>query len=183
MPDNISDRELVKAFREGDKEAFGDLVRKYQKQIYHFAFGIMTNHHLAEDVSQEAFIRFWKSLRSGAFDTTQLVYPYLRTICLNLSRDYLSERKHNMKPIDGIDVAVKSDCGEKIDVDKEQVRQAIESLVPEYRMVLTLRVIEGLSYEAISKAVNCPVGTVMSRLFRARTELRSKLNIKEQNAK
>lgn len=108
MPDCHSDSELIAAFNQGDKNAFNGVIQKYQKQIYNLAFGITINHYAAEEVSQETFIRFWKSLGSGSFDSRQEVYPYLRTICANLCRDYFSRQKRRkMERINELDIADK----------------------------------------------------------------------------
>lgn len=175
MPDCHPDTELVIAFRQGDKNAFSGFIEKYQKRVYHLARGITANHHIAEEVSQETFIRFWKSLRAGRFDQAQEVYPYLRTICINLCRDYFGAQKRKMEHLNEIELAAEPDCPSRAGEDVPQVMQAIESLSAEQREILTLRVVEGLSYEEISRHINCPVGTVMSRLFRARMELKAKL--------
>ncbi|MFH1226913.1 MAG: sigma-70 family RNA polymerase sigma factor [Planctomycetota bacterium] len=177
MANTLSEPELVGACRRGDQSAFTELVRLYQVRIYQLAFGMTTNHYAAEEVSQETFIRFWKSLGSGGFDSRQEVYPYLRTICANLCRDYFSQQKsRKTERINGLEIAdKKAQADGPAGMLKQNVLDAVESLAGEYREVLMLRIVEGLSYEEISRIADCPIGTVMSRLFRARTELKDKL--------
>ncbi|MEK7448679.1 MAG: RNA polymerase sigma factor [Planctomycetota bacterium] len=183
MPDNRPDPELTGSVKQGNRNAFGDLVSRYQKPVYYFALGITANHHSAEEISHETWIKFWKSIGSGAFDQTQPVYPYLRTICLNLARDYLNDEKHRRQLTKNmVEMGGNFDCNGGSHNDKiinaetgEKITRAIESLEPQQRLVMTLKVIEGCSYQEISEQLNCPVGTVMSRLFRARMELRGKI--------
>lgn len=180
MAEIQSDIESIKEFRNGNQNAFIGLVSKYQQQVYRIAFGIIFNHHLAEDISQETFVKLWKSLKSGYFDENRPIYPWVRTVCLNLSRDFYKKKKRQAQiEKESLETNSKDDCngGNSMNTtDKtEKIRQAIESLDPERREVLILRIIEGLSYKEISRQLNCSIGTVMSRLFRARLELKNLL--------
>ena len=176
MSDGFSEVEVIREIRSGNNDAFSWLVQKYQKRVYYLAYGIICNHHLAEDISQETFVRLWRSLKSGRFDENRAVYPWVRTICVNLTRDFLKDRKRQMKIMNEMTLK-DNDCTHESEMplNMEKVIRAIESLQPDKREVLTLRVIEGLSYQEISEHLNCSVGTVMSRLFRARSELKTKL--------
>jgi RNA polymerase sigma-70 factor (ECF subfamily) len=181
MVESFQDIELIKSFKQGNQNAFSELVMRYQKPIYYFALGVVSNHHMAEEISQEAFIKLWRSLQSGGFDETRPVYPWLRTVSLNLAKDYITDAKRRMQATKEIALKESVDCEESNAVinneSRNKISEAIESVDAERRIVLTLRIVEGLSYKEISQQLNCSIGTVMSRLFRARMELKSKLRI------
>lgn len=176
MNEGISEVEVIREIKDGNNDAFGWLVQRYQKRVYYLAFGIICNHHLAEEISQETFVRLWQSLKSGRFDENRAVYPWVRTICVNLTRDFLKDRKRQFRIMKEM-IQKDNDCAKESEmpINMEKVGRAIESLQADKREVLTLRIIEGLSYQEISEHLNCSVGTVMSRLFRARLELKTKL--------
>jgi len=179
MKPAITEIDVIRDIRNGNNDAFNLLVSKYQKHVYYLAYGIIYNHHLAEEISQETFIRLWKSLKSGRFDENRSLYPWIRTICVNLTRDFLKNKKRQTRLMTEMALQEK-DCTyepEPTSNDKmEKIGRALESLPPDKREVLTLRLVEDLSYKEISEQLNCSIGTVMSRLFRARLELKAKLS-------
>ncbi|OGF64723.1 MAG: hypothetical protein A2Y62_14835 [Candidatus Fischerbacteria bacterium RBG_13_37_8] len=177
MNESYTEAQAIREIKEGNNDAFGMLVRKYQKQVYYFAFGIICNHHLAEEISQETFVRLWKSLRAGKFDESRAIYPWIRAVCLNLTRDFLRNRKKQLRIMNEMAHKDMTETHELNNpcTDLEKVARAIESMDHDKREVLTLRIIEGLSYKEISEHLQCSIGTVMSRLFRARLELKTKI--------
>ncbi len=176
------DDELIRRTREGDLRAFDTLVRRYQRRIYFLAVRMVKNHDEADDVAQETFIRAY-----GALDSFKLgcnFYTWLYRICMNLSINHLkhgrrimtgSRFKEEAKPLeraapgaDPLDCAVMTEMGERIEA-------AIDSLSPKYKAVLVLRIFEDMSYEEMAESLDISVGTVMSRLFRARERMQEML--------
>ena len=92
-----ADIELINELRNGNQDAFSSLVSRYRQQVYRVAYGVIFNHHLAEDISQETFLKLWRLISSGDFDESRPIYPWLRTVCLNLSKDLYSKNKRQAK--------------------------------------------------------------------------------------
>lgn len=186
------DAELVLRSRSGDTDAFGQIVLRYQDRIFATVFRILGNAEDAREMAQEAFFRAWAKLdtfREGARFST-----WLYTITLNLTRSELRKRKtrQKVKPI-SLDAARGAEDGRPIDPpapDEGPVEALgttelhrlalaeIDRLDPEAREVVVLRDMQELSYEEIATVVDCPVGTVRSRLHRARGQLRDRLTPK-----
>jgi RNA polymerase sigma-70 factor, ECF subfamily len=176
--EHVTEIETIKQVKYGNSDAFSVLVSNYQKQIYYLAYGILGNHHLAEDISQETFLRLWKTLRSGSFDEAKPVYPWIRTICINLARDILRNKKRYfaaMKTLTYDNSQTQSHEEHESVYDTKKITHAIASLPHDKREILMLRVVEGMSYKEISNHLDCSIGTVMSRLFRARLDLKALL--------
>lgn len=173
MSDKID--QLIQRAQHGDKAAFGELVLRYQKHIFTIVYGIIGNKEEAEDITQDIFIRAYRSLSSlkeqGAF------YQWLLRIATNASINY--KKRMNKRTIMPFHVVAELiDLGETPEgylERKENVKQivrALSQLSEEHRAVLVLREIQGLSYEEIARIVNRPLGTIKSRLNHARDKLR-----------
>ena len=171
------DLSLVRRAKKGDYRAFDLLVLKYQSRVIATAFKFVKEKQLAEDIAQEAFIKSYKSIDS--FREESSFYTWVYRITVNTAKNYLVSSKRR-------DEVVISDLSqddsfypEKLDVDSPQeilkaselrdlIFETLSSLGEETRTALSLREFDGLSYEEIAEIVQCPVGTVRSRIFRGR---------------
>jgi len=173
------DQRLVERVQRGEKVAFDLLVLKYQHKIVKLVMRYVRDPSEALDVSQEAFIKAYRALPKFRGDSA--FYTWLYRIAVNTAKNYIVAQ--NRRPIeydldiqesDGFELNVKlrnEDSPEKIaqrDELRETVQSAIDSLPDELRVAILLREIDGLSYEEIAQSMDCPVGTVRSRIFRAR---------------
>ncbi len=173
------DQQLVKRVQNGDKRAFDLLVLKYQHRILGLVVRFVHDPHEAQDVTQEAFIKAYRALANFRGDSA--FYTWLYRIAINTAKNYLVSR--NRRPpnrdvdagdaefYDG-DHALKDMASpERLilrDEIDETVQKSIKQLPEDLRRALTLREFDGLSYEDIATVMQCPVGTVRSRIFRAR---------------
>jgi len=174
-----ADLALVRRAKKGDYRAFDLLVLKYQSRIVSIAFKFVKEIQLAEDISQESFIKAYRSIDS--FREESAFYTWLYRIAVNSAKNYLVSQGRK-PPASDVD-ADEADFYEGSDALKEQstpersllseeieetLFKVVEKLPDDLRMAITLREIEGLSYEEIANVMSCPVGTVRSRIFRAR---------------
>lgn len=166
---------LLEKAQRGNAFAFEEIVRRYQRQVYATAVRIVRRHDLADDVSQDAFLKAYLAL--GSFDTRRPFGPWVRRIAANLAINYVRSpearedglpESHDLTPSPGDDPLGAVLEGEARDV----LARAMEGLPPEQRAVFALRVFEELSYREIAECLGIQVGTVMSRLSRARDKLR-----------
>ena len=166
----------------GDANAFETLVLEYEKNVYNIALRMTGNSEDAADMTQEAFIKAYNSLQSFRGDSKVSVWLY--RIVSNVCLDFL--RSKNRRPT--VSLSVEDDDGEDAQLDvadesqspellldrkltRDSVRRVLDSLPPDYRQILLLREIQGLSYDEIAQALSLEVGTVKSRIFRARKRL------------
>ena len=169
-----SDADLVRLAKRGDRHAFGHLVRGHQRRIFAIGLRWLRNAEDADDLVQETFVRAWQAL--PGFDDTRAFAPWLVTIAVNRAKTKLSRAR----PAEEIDETVVW-RGPSPEEDAERailardVNAAVAALPEEQRIVLHLRAVEDLSYREIADALGIPVGTVMSRLSRAREVLRRSL--------
>lgn len=187
MEDREVDQQLVERVQRGDKHAFDLLVAKYQRKLGRLISRFVRDTGEAEDVTQEAFIKAYRALPGFRGDSA--FYTWLYRIGINTAKNYLLSNKR--KPptstaFDAEEAESFEDAGllheistpenELMSKQVVSVVQAALQLLPEdLRSALTLREIEGLSYEEIASVMNCPVGTVRSRIFRAREAIAEKL--------
>jgi RNA polymerase sigma-70 factor (ECF subfamily) len=186
MGANQTDLELVRRVQSGDKAAFDILVIKYQQKVINLVTRYVHDPHIAMDVSQESFIKAYRGLKNFRGDSA--FYTWLYRISINTAKNHLVSKSRRM-PDDDIDAqeAEQYDGGgmlrdlstpenEMITEEiKETLTGAIEALPDDLRIAITLRELEGLSYEEISDAMDCPIGTVRSRIFRARESIEAEL--------
>lgn len=186
MGANQTDLELVRRVQAGDKSAFDVLVLKYQQRVINLVNRYVHDPHMAMDVSQEAFIKAYRGLKNFRGDSA--FYTWLYRISINTAKNHLVSRSRRM-PDDDIDAqeAEQYDGGGKLretstpenemmsDEVQATVQRAIEALPDELRIAITLRELEGLSYEEIAESMDCPIGTVRSRIFRARESIEKEL--------
>jgi RNA polymerase sigma-70 factor (ECF subfamily) len=175
----LTDQQLVARVQKGDKKAFDLLVLKYQHKILSLVSRYMRNSDEVQDVAQEAFIKAYRALPNFRGDSA--FYTWLYRIAINTAKNYLVARQRRPP---GVDVDI--DDAEHFDGEfqlkeienpenilfgnelKHVVEQAIDALPADLRTAVTLREFDGLSYEDIATVMDCPVGTVRSRIFRAR---------------
>ena len=180
-----SDTSLIEECRTGDVSAFDHLVERYRKQIYHLAYQITGNHEDADDISQESFIHAYKSI--GRFGGRSRFSTWLRRIAINLSINHLkkeSRHRHESSDEEILDSKDYSFISGQVENPLEvveakelaqRINEAMNSLPVAEKVVFILRVHQGLSYKEMAQTLGCPVGTIMSRLNRARRRLRDKL--------
>ncbi len=181
-----SDRQLVARAKRGDKRAFDILVLKYQHRIIGLVGRFIKDQDEVQDVTQEAFVKAYRALPRFRGDSA--FYTWLYRIAINTSKNHQVSRSRR-PPSTDIDIddgefrddsAVLRDIGSPEEsLAKEQLEgviyRAIDDLPEELKVALTLREFEGLSYEDIAEVMECPVGTVRSRIFRARDAIEKKI--------
>ena len=176
------DAVLVRKAQQGDMDAFESLVRKYQQRVYALCRRLTGAHQSADDLAQETFIKAYFALER--FDTAWPLYPWLRKIALNAGLNYLKVRGRERSLEDGSLGDRRTPTAARDDDPEERLEQAefqarldwaVESLPPDQKSVFVLRFHENLSYEEISRTLDLPIGTVMSRLNRARQKLKDLL--------
>lgn len=171
----LDDQELISKARDNDNEAFKELIKKYQSQVAATVIGMLGYCAEAEDVGQETFIRFYKSLDKFRGDSS--VSTYLTRIAINLSLNELKRRKRKGKLFynnanDKIkDIPDQSNSKKQREI-KEIVHQGIQNLEPKFRAVLVLRLIDGYSTQETAQILKLPMGTVLSRLARGQKKLK-----------
>lgn len=172
------DDALIAAAQAGDQAAFAEIVRRYQRAVYRVAWSLTRNTSDADDLAQETFVRAWGAI--GRFERGLPLYPWLARICTNQAFSLFRSRKRRPEtPIEplleagrqwGVDDDPAEHSAQKEHHDR--LRACFEKLSPEHQQVLALRAVQDLSYEEIAQQLGVPAGTVMSRLSRARTELK-----------
>ncbi len=187
MTDRELDQQLVERVQRGDKRAFDLLVSKYQRRLIRLVSRLVKDPSEAEDVAQDAFIRAYRALPNFRGDSA--FYTWLYRIGLNTAKNHLVSqgRKAPTATEFSSEDAEQRDDGELLrDINTpeslmmsrqvgEAVNSAMDALGEDLKTAITLREIEGLSYEEIASAMNCPVGTVRSRIFRARDAIAARL--------
>jgi len=187
MSDREIDQELVERAQRGDKQAFGLLVEKYQRKLARLLSRFVRDPAEVEDVTQEAFIKAYRALPKFRGDSA--FYTWLYRIGINTAKNYLMAAGRRAPTSTGVD----SDEAESL-AEGEQLRDintpeslllsreigdtvnaTMEGLPEELRTAIQLREIEGMSYEDIAQIMNCPIGTVRSRIFRAREAIAEQL--------
>ena len=187
MGDREVDHQLVERAQRGDKQAFELLVIKYQRKLTRLLSRFIRDASEVEDVTQEAFIKAYRALPSFRGDSA--FYTWLYRIGINTAKNYLVAMGRRAPTVTEVDheEAESIEEGEQLkDLNTpehqmmsrqiaETVNQTLLELPEELRTAITLREIEGLSYEEIAQIMNCPIGTVRSRIFRAREAIAERL--------
>ena len=182
----VADKQLVERVQRGDKHAFDLLVLKYQHKIVGLVSRYLWDQDEVLDVTQEAFIKAYRALPRFRGDSQ--FYTWLYRIAINTAKNYLVSRSRRppdtdidvaegefhdnsavLRDIENPENALATDQLEKV------IYQAIDDLPDELKIAVTLREFEGLSYEEIAEVMECPVGTVRSRIFRARESIEKKI--------
>jgi RNA polymerase sigma-70 factor (ECF subfamily) len=187
MGEREADLLLVERVQSGDQEAFGLLVTKYQRKLLRLVMRLVRDPGEAEDVTQEAFIKAYRALPN--FRGESAFYTWLYRIGVNTAKNWLIAQGRRAPLLNDI-ISEESEGGdaeallhdeetpERMLLSKqigETVNAAMEALPEDLRTAITLREIEGLSYEEIAQVMDCPIGTVRSRIFRARDAIAARL--------
>jgi len=180
------DQQLVEQVQQGDKRAYDLLVRKYQHRISRVVARYVDDASEVLDVTQEVFIKAYRAL--AGFRGDSAFYTWLYRIAINTARNHLIDRGRRPPDSDidadealqsGMAVALQSgESPERLllrDEIEATIHRAIEELPEELRSAITLRELEGLSYEDIATVMGCPIGTVRSRIFRAREAIERRI--------
>jgi len=185
-----TDKQLVARVQKGDKRAFDMLVLKYQYKVHAIVSRYIKDFDEVNDVVQEAFIKAYRALKKFRGDSQ--FYTWLYRIAVNTAKNYLVAR--NRRPpandVDAADADYYEGSDRLKDIDSPEnllyrdeleavVDHAIRDLPEDLRTAVTLREFEGLSYEEIAEVMDCPVGTVRSRIFRAREAIDEKVKVLE----
>lgn len=178
----LTENELIKKCKKGDREAFNRLFEIYQSQVVNIAYGMLSDREDAYDASQEVFVRVYKNI--GSFKEEASFNTWLYRIIANVCSDILRKRQKNSKVIsisnmsdEENDMELPDDAPtpeENMELTERQriVKNAISQLRDEYRIVITMCDIEDMSYDAIANMLGVPKGTVKSRINRARNALK-----------
>ncbi|MCA1769993.1 MAG: RNA polymerase sigma factor RpoE [Halomonas sp.] len=174
-----TDQQLVERAQQGDNRAFDLLVKKYQHKIIGLIGRYVHDHSEVQDVAQEAFIKAYRAL--GKFRAESAFYTWMYRIAINTAKNHLVSRGRRPpgSDLDIADAEIVDHSGRLADSETPEaamardqleaaVFEAIDNLPDDLRTAITLRELEGLSYEDIAQIMHCPVGTVRSRIFRAR---------------
>ena len=187
MSEREIDQQLVERVQRGDKRAFDLLVEKYQRKLARLLSRLIRDPGEVEDVTQEAFIKAYRALPSFRGDSA--FYTWLYRIGINTAKNYLvamgrraptstDVEAEEAEGLEGGELLRDINTPESLLLTKEignTVNAAIESLPEELRSAIQLRELEGMSYEEIAKLMDCPIGTVRSRIFRAREVIAERL--------
>ncbi|MEA4833312.1 ECF RNA polymerase sigma factor SigW [bioreactor metagenome] len=188
MTDGFDEKSLVKKAQDGDKGAFEELMRRYEKKIYCFVLSYVKNPHDAEDVTQDTFLRAYRFINSFAFRSS--VSTWLHTIAKNMSMTFIKKKSTyscvsaETEEMDLYETSVVcAASGQKTPEDQVigdelmiYIKNAIESLPDEFREVIVMREINSLSYTEIAEITESELGTVKSRISRGRAMLREFLS-------
>lgn len=181
------ERAFIARAKQGDVEAFGELILQHEKIVYHVTLRMLRHEEDAKDISQEVFLKAFKNI--GNFDERSAFSTWLYRIAVNTSIDEIRRRRG--KQTDSLEQELESERGRmrKQVADGEEtpeehllrqekaaeIRQALDMLSPEHKAVLILRDIQGFSYEEIAEIIELPLGTVKSRISRARNQCKAEL--------
>jgi len=184
----VDEKDLVRWAREGDLEAYNQLMRCYQERIYATIYHMTANHEDANDLAQESFIKAFQALKS--FKGNSSFYTWIYRIAVNKTINFLKRRKNRIHlSLNNLDlnaehdpdlVALISDRTPRREADlselQEKLNEALLKLSELHRLVVVLHDVQGLSHDEIAKVMNCNIGTVRSRLFYARQQLQGWLS-------
>ena len=182
------DLSLVRRAKRGDYQAFNLIVMKYQSRIIGIAMKFVKDIHIAEDIAQEAFIKAYKSIDS--FREQSAFYTWLYTITANTSKNFLASKKRRKEFSESEILTSDKNNSEILDIPggdspeeilaanklREVIFESLNNLPQDIRTVISLREFEGLSYEEIAEVLNCPIGTVRSRIFRGREIIQKRIS-------
>jgi len=178
----VDEFELIQRCQRGETQAFGILVQQHMKSAYFIALGLVGSHETALDLSQEAFVRAFRSIQK--FDPQRKFFTWFYQILRNLCFNSIRNKARQAAPFSEIgtnqinqiiDSSQNADENLERDELKEILWQALNSLKPHEKEIIVLKDFQDLSYKEIATILQCPVGTVMSRLFAARKTLKTKL--------
>ena len=175
--DQKSDDVLITLFQSGEEEVFRFLVERYSQRVRNLIYSIFNETAVVDDIAQEVFIRVYEALPRFRFESS--FYTWLYRITINKSRDELRKRKtrkffslHSMLDASNVELQSKIRVFPDDNSAKELVNKGLQQLPEKFRIPIILKDIDGLSYEEMAEIMQCEIGTVKSRLSRARSMLR-----------
>ncbi len=178
----FQEQRLIRLCQRGDKHAYGLLVGHYKERAYYSALGLVSSHNAALDLSQEAFVRAYRSIKK--LEPGRKFFTWFYQILRNLCFNHLRDRSRHARPFSEISyqeiqsiVDASQDASDRLEHDelKAAVWRAINSLKESYKEIIILKDFQDMSYNEIADILECPIGTVMSRLYSARKALKGKL--------
>jgi RNA polymerase sigma-70 factor (ECF subfamily) len=177
----FEDQVLIEMILAGDTRAFERLVEKYKKRIYYLAYRMTRDHDSADELAQESFVRAYQAM--SGFRKGRSFYTWIYRICVNLCINFLKRERYNVSADflreSGvqIDRAGDSDQLERLIASEQAaiVKETLNTLPADQKAVFILKTYEDMSYEQMADVMDCSIGTVMSRLFRARHKLKRAL--------
>jgi RNA polymerase sigma-70 factor (ECF subfamily) len=185
---SVADRQLIAECLQGRTEAFGELVRRYQDRLYNALYRFLDSSEDAQDVVQETFLSAYQSLRGFKGDSQ--FFTWLYRIAMNHAVDLKrkqrvvlrldSQRTEESQPLDTSAGSRPEEATERNE-ETEKLRRALNKLSPEHRIALIMKDLEGMKYEEMAEVLGVPIGTIRSRLHRARVELREILEQAERS--
>lgn len=174
----MDDAYILKEIRNGNDAVFKELIRQYEGLVSATIIGMIGMCSEAEDIGQEVFIRFYNARHSFRGDSS--IGTYLTRIAINLSLNEIKRRNRQnrffLNSDNEINEIEDKDSNPVIDENREIIRRGIQKLIPKFRSVLVLRLIDGYSTEETAKILKVPIGTVLSRLARAQKKLKEILS-------
>ena len=187
---SADDQSLIAECLQGNTSAFGVLVRRYQERLYNSVYRLLDNAEDARDVVQEAFLSAYQSLDSFKGDARFFTWLYRIAVntAISLRRKQrvsvsIDSARNGEFPIDPLDPSEQSRPGHALERAEQErrIQQALSRLSPEHRAVLVMKDMEGQKYETMAEILQVPIGTIRSRLHRARLELRELLEQSERD--
>lgn len=178
---NLSEPDIIRRAQGGDRRAYDLIVRRYQRQVYRWAFHVVRTHDLADEVTQDVFVRTFQALER--VDPDRPIGAWLCRSAINIALNVVRKQQfrtqwaqdNRPEPTDYEKESAQPDAGFRRRRVIQRLERAIDQLPPIYRTIILLRLKEDMSYDQISKALGLSMGTVMSRLARARQRLRESL--------
>ncbi|MBN2413513.1 sigma-70 family RNA polymerase sigma factor [candidate division KSB1 bacterium] len=177
-----NDQNAILSCQKGNKQAYGFLVRKYMKRAYYTALGLVGSHENAVDLSQDAFIRAYRAIKK--FDAEKNFFTWYYRILRNLCFNFLRDRARHARSFSevgekNINVLTDESQNTSVQVERNELRRAVwdalATIKKHDREIIILKDIQNFSYKEIAEILDCPIGTVMSRLYNARKALKAKL--------
>jgi RNA polymerase sigma-70 factor (ECF subfamily) len=182
MATSDTDFDAVRRVQAGDRDAYADIVRRHHPRVISLCFSVLKNHTRAEDAAQDVFIKAYQALSSFRFDAQLSTWLYRIAYfhCLDMIRSAGREKTVSWEALleaqgDRIQSALLSPNPATAEEQKDFVASLLSALSQEYRTVLVLREVEGLTYEEIAETMNCSLDSVKARLRRARREIQNQL--------
>lgn len=181
----LEDQILIGKVLEGDTRAFERLVEKYKKRIYYLAYRMTRDHDSADELAQESFVKAYQAM--SGFKPGYSFFTWVYRICINLTINFLKREKQNVSVDFLSDSGIAINSGNELNqlermIASEQaaiVKEALNTLPPDQKAVFLLKTYDDMSYEQMAEVMDCSIGTVMSRLFRARHKLKKALEMAE----
>jgi RNA polymerase sigma-70 factor, ECF subfamily len=180
----VDENELIKATLEGDKQAFGEIVKNYQKMVARTVKGMLGDSVYADDVGQEVFIKLYYSLKE--FRGEARLSTYIQKIAVNLTLNEIKRRKRFFSIFsqkgnnEMFEYEIADQDNQERRETSEIVNKALQAMDPKFRIILTMRMLQGYSTKEVAEILDLPMGTVLSRLSRAQKQIK---NILEKSLK